>query len=75
MKVKEFDEKFDNGEDITEYLEVSKAKRPKHDQKRVNNKRVASPLGEKYGFWLRKTNQSHDNGYKNAVYVDGGVYD
>jgi len=41
MKVKEFDEKFDNGEDITEYLEVSKAKRPKHDQKRVNNKRVA----------------------------------
>ena len=36
MKVKEFDEKFDNGEDITEYLEVSKARRPKQDQKRVN---------------------------------------
>ena len=36
MKAKEFDEKFDNGEDITEYLEVSKARRPKQDQKRVN---------------------------------------
>lgn len=36
MKVKEFDKKFDDGEDITKYFDVSKARRPKQDQKRVN---------------------------------------
>ena len=36
MKAKEFDKKFDNGEDITKYLDVSKAHRPKQEQKRVN---------------------------------------
>jgi len=36
MKAKEFDEKFDRGEDITEYLDVSKARRPEQEQKRVN---------------------------------------
>jgi len=36
---KEFDEKFDNGEDISEYLDFSKATRPnalKTDTKKVN---------------------------------------
>jgi len=33
---KEFDKKFDNGEDITAYLDLSKAKRPEQTQKRVN---------------------------------------
>ncbi len=36
MKAKEFDKKFSEGEDITKYLDVSKALRPKQEQKRVN---------------------------------------
>ena len=36
MKAKEFDSKFDNGEDITKYLDYSKARRPGREQKRVN---------------------------------------
>lgn len=36
MKAKEFDKKFDMGEDITKYLDVSKARRPEQEQKRVN---------------------------------------
>ena len=36
MKAKELDEKFDAGEDISQYLDVSKARRPQQDQKRVN---------------------------------------
>ena len=36
MKAKELDEKFDAGEDISQYLDISKARRPKQDQKRVN---------------------------------------
>ena len=28
MKAKQFDKKFDSGEDITKYLDVSKAHRP-----------------------------------------------
>jgi hypothetical protein len=36
MKAKEFDKKFDEGEDITKYLDVSKARRPEQEQKRVN---------------------------------------
>jgi hypothetical protein len=36
MKVKELEKKFDNNEDITKYLDVSKARRPVQEQKRVN---------------------------------------
>jgi hypothetical protein len=36
MKAKEFEKKFDNKEDITKYLDVSKARRPEQEQKRVN---------------------------------------
>ncbi len=36
MKAEEFDKKFDDGEDITNYLDVSKARRPGQEQKRVN---------------------------------------
>ena len=37
MKAKEFDEKSDRGEeDITQYLDTSKARRAKTEQKRVN---------------------------------------
>jgi macrodomain Ter protein organizer (MatP/YcbG family) len=36
MKAKKLDKKFDDGEDITKYLDVSKAYRPEQEQKRVN---------------------------------------
>lgn len=36
MKAEDFDRKFDDGEDVTEYLDMADARRPEHEQKRVN---------------------------------------
>ncbi|MEW6066779.1 MAG: CopG family transcriptional regulator [Nitrospirota bacterium] len=36
MKAKEIDKRFDEGEDISKYLDLSKIRRPEHKQKRVN---------------------------------------
>ncbi len=36
MKAKEFDKKFDDGEDVLKYLELTKARRVEQEQKRVN---------------------------------------
>ena len=36
MKAKELDRLFDKGEDITPYLDLMKARRPGHEQRRVN---------------------------------------
>ncbi|HPJ93828.1 MAG TPA: CopG family transcriptional regulator [Deltaproteobacteria bacterium] len=36
MKAKEFDKKFDGGEDVSQHLDISKARRPIQEQKRVN---------------------------------------
>lgn len=36
MKAKDFDKKFDSGEDITAHLDLSKARRPEQTAKRVN---------------------------------------
>ena len=36
MKAEEIDKKFDAGESIVEYLDISKARRPEQTQKRVN---------------------------------------
>ena len=36
MKAKEFDAKFDRGEDLSSALDLSKARRPGQDPKRVN---------------------------------------
>ena len=36
MKAKDFDKKFDEGKDISKHLNVSKARRPEQEQKRVN---------------------------------------
>jgi hypothetical protein len=36
MKVSDFDKKFDESKDIIEHLDISKAKRPNQEQKRVN---------------------------------------
>jgi hypothetical protein len=36
MKAKDLDRRFDAGEGVTECLDLAKAKRPGHEQKRVN---------------------------------------
>ncbi len=36
MKATEFDRQFEAGEDITAFLDVSKARRPEQEAKRVN---------------------------------------
>ncbi len=36
MKAKELDRKFDRGEDITKFLDLSKATRPGQEQRRIN---------------------------------------
>ncbi len=36
MKAKDIEKKFDKGEDITKHLDISKARRPELEQKRVN---------------------------------------
>jgi hypothetical protein len=36
MKAEEFDKKFDKGDDVSQYLDLTKARRPAHEQKRVN---------------------------------------
>ena len=36
MKAREFDKKFDEDKNISKYLDVSRARRPKQEQRRVN---------------------------------------
>jgi hypothetical protein len=36
MKAKDFDKKFEDGEDITAHLDLKKARRPEQEHKRVN---------------------------------------
>jgi len=36
MRARDFDKKFDEGQDISKYLDVPKARRSKQEQKRVN---------------------------------------
>jgi len=36
MKAEELDQKFEKGEDITEFLDLSKARRPGRESRRVN---------------------------------------
>ena len=36
MKAKDFDKKFDEGQDVTKQLNLKKARRPEQEQKRVN---------------------------------------
>ena len=35
-KAEEFDKRFDEGEDVSQYLEISKTMRPAQEHKRVN---------------------------------------
>ncbi len=36
MKARDFDKEFDAGKDVTRHLDLSKVRRPGHEQKRVN---------------------------------------
>ena len=36
MKAKDFDAKFDRGDDVSLHLDISKARRPGEEQRRVN---------------------------------------
>jgi hypothetical protein len=36
MKAKDLDKKFDSGEDVIRYLDAARARRPGHEQRRVN---------------------------------------
>jgi len=36
MKAKDFDKKFDEGKSVINHLDLSKARRPEQEQKRVN---------------------------------------
>jgi hypothetical protein len=36
MKASEFDKKFDDGQDISKFLDLSRSRKPGHEQKRVN---------------------------------------
>ncbi len=36
IKAKEIEKRFDGGEDISKYLDISKARRPEQEQRRVN---------------------------------------
>ena len=36
MKAREFDKRFDTGEDVSKYLDMTKAKRPNQEHKRGN---------------------------------------
>ncbi len=36
MKAKELDKKFDSGESVVEWLDKTKARRPGHQQRRIN---------------------------------------
>ena len=36
MRADEFDKKFDEGEDVSQYLDMTRARRPVQEQKRVN---------------------------------------
>ncbi len=36
IKAQELDKKFDAGEDVTKYLDLARARRPGHEQRRVN---------------------------------------
>ena len=36
MKAKQFDRRFDRGEDISKFLDLTRARRPNREQRRVN---------------------------------------
>jgi hypothetical protein len=75
MKVKEFDKKFDNGENILKQLDLTEAKRPGRDQKRVNvdfpiwmiqrldreARRLGVPRQSLIKIWIAERLEHHSN--------------
>jgi hypothetical protein len=60
MKAEDFDKKFDEGVSIVKHLDLSRARRPKQEQKRVN---VDFLMSDNYNS--RKLDQP--NGYLNLM--------
>ncbi len=66
MKAKDFDKQFDEGKSVVKHLDLSKARRPEQEQKRVNvdfplwmihsldkeAKRLGVPRQSVIKFWL-----------------------
>ena len=75
MKAKEFDKKFDDGENILKHLDLTKAKRPGRDQKRVNvdfpiwmiqrldkeARRLGVPRQSLIKIWIAERLEQHSN--------------
>ena len=75
MKAKEFDKKFDDGENILKHLDLTKAKRPGRDQKRVNvdcpiwmiqgldkeARRLGVPRQSLIKIWIAERLEHHSN--------------
>ena len=75
MKVKEFDKKFDDGENILNQLDLTEAKRPGQDQKRVNvdfpiwmiqrldreARRLGVPRQSLIKIWIAERLEHHSN--------------
>ena len=75
MEAKDVDKKFDTGEDITEFLDMSNARRPGLEQKRVNvdfpvwmiqsldkeAKRLGVPRQSIIKIWIADHNRFHIN--------------
>jgi hypothetical protein len=75
MKVKEFDKKFDDGENILNQLDLTEAKRPGRDQKRVNvdfpiwmiqrldreARRLGVPRQSLIKIWIAERLEHHSN--------------
>ncbi|MEJ2039769.1 MAG: hypothetical protein P8X55_12690 [Desulfosarcinaceae bacterium] len=61
MKAKELDNKFDEGKDVLEHFDLSKARRPNQEQKRVNAKRLGVPRQSIIKIWLAERLQKSVN--------------
>ncbi len=75
MKAKEFDKKFDDGENILKHLDLTEAKRPGLDQKRVNvdfpiwmiqrldkeARRLGVPRQSLIKIWIAERLEQHSN--------------
>lgn len=75
MKAKEFDKKFDNGENILKHLDLTETQRPGRDQKRVNvdfpvwmiqrldkeARRLGVPRQSLIKIWIAERLEQHSN--------------
>jgi len=50
MKAKDFDKKFDKGEDISEYLDITRARRPEQVQKKASSRPEKYTVTDPHAF-------------------------